>query len=62
MERLGLLLLGTALASYLGLNFTGSSTYTSLSGVKKEMRLAVPVMIIGGAAGLLLWLGACFVV
>jgi hypothetical protein len=29
----------------MAMNFTGSSTYTSLSGVKKEMRIAVPVQI-----------------
>ena len=26
-------------------DFTGSSTYTSLSGVKKEMRIALPVQL-----------------
>lgn len=33
-----------AIASFLSLFFTGSSTFTSLSGVKKEMRIAVPVL------------------
>jgi uncharacterized integral membrane protein len=33
------------LSSFLGMNFTGSSTYTSLSGVKKEMKIAVPLQI-----------------
>jgi hypothetical protein len=27
------------------MNFTGASTFTSLAGVKKEMRIAVPVQI-----------------
>lgn len=31
-----------AVASYLALNFTGCTTFTSISGVKKEMRFAVP--------------------
>jgi hypothetical protein len=35
----------TAISSFLAMNFTGSSTYTSLSGVKKEMKIAVPVQI-----------------
>lgn len=61
MESLGLLLLAAAFASYLGLNFTGSSTYTSLSGVKKEMKRAVPVLISGSVIGLLLWLYAGFI-
>jgi len=43
------------------MNFTGASTYTSLSGVKKEMRWAVPLEIVGGVAGLTLWVGSRFV-
>lgn len=46
-----------AVAGYLGMNFTGSSTYTSLSGVKKEMRWAVPMEIVAGGLGFILWLG-----
>ena len=55
-ELAGLLLIMLALASYYGMNFTGSSTYTSLSGVKKEMRWAVPLEIGAGVVGLGLWL------
>ena len=36
-----------AVSAFHTLNFTGCSTYTSRSGVKKEMRIALPVM--GGA-------------
>jgi CO dehydrogenase/acetyl-CoA synthase delta subunit len=42
-------------AAYLSMNFTGSSTYTSLSGVKKEMRWSLPFQIGGGVVGLALW-------
>jgi len=49
-----------AISAYLAMNFTGASTYTSLSGVRKEMKWAVPLEIAGGAAGLCLWLGALF--
>ncbi len=49
-----------AIAAYLAMNFTGASTYTSLSGVRKEMKWAVPLQIAGGAAGLCLWLGSLF--
>jgi acetyl-CoA decarbonylase/synthase complex subunit gamma len=49
-----------AIAAYLAMNFTGSSTYTSLSGVRKEMRWAVPVEIGAGLAGLGLWLSSLF--
>jgi acetyl-CoA decarbonylase/synthase complex subunit gamma len=36
-----------AVSAFYTLNFTGCTTYTSRSGVKKEMRLGLPVM--GGA-------------
>ena len=55
-------LLIPAITAYLAMNFTGASTYTSLSGVKKEMKWAVPLEIAAGAAGLFLWLGSRFVV
>jgi acetyl-CoA decarbonylase/synthase complex subunit gamma len=45
-----------AISAYLGMNFTGCSTYTSLSGVKKEMRWAVPLEIGGAVVGILLWI------
>ena len=47
-----------ALSSFLAMNFTGASTYTSLSGVKKEMRRAVPLQIAATAVGLGLWIYA----
>jgi acetyl-CoA decarbonylase/synthase complex subunit gamma len=40
------------------MNFTGASTYTSLSGVKKEMRIAVPLQIASVVIGVALWLGS----
>lgn len=43
-----------AAASFIGLDFTGASTYTSLSGVKKEMRLAMPAQALAFLAGLLM--------
>lgn len=43
------LLILPPISSFLAMNFTGSSTYTSLSGVKKEMRIWMPVII--GSAG-----------
>ncbi|HOP47880.1 MAG TPA: mercury methylation corrinoid protein HgcA [Desulfobacteraceae bacterium] len=50
-----------AIAGYLAMNFTGSTTYTSLSGVKKEMKWAVPAEIGAGCAGLVLWLTSCVI-
>lgn len=50
-----------ALSAYLAMNFTGASTYTSLSGVKKEMRWALPFQIGAGVMGVLLWIGSQFI-
>jgi hypothetical protein len=56
----GQLLLFPALSSFLAMNFTGSTTYTSPSGVKKEMKRAVPLVITSGVIGALLMLGSHF--
>ena len=61
LEILAWFFLIPAVAAYLAMNFTGASTYTSLSGVKKEMKWAVPFEIGAGAAGLCLWLGSRFI-
>jgi hypothetical protein len=50
-----------AATTYLSMNFTGSSTYTSLSGVKKEMRWALPFQVGAGVVGLALWFSSIFV-
>jgi hypothetical protein len=41
-------------ASFIGLDFTGASTYTSLSGVKKEMRAAMPAQALALLAGIVM--------
>ena len=60
LEKLAWVLLIPAISAYLAMNFTGASTYTSLSGVKKEMRWAVPMEIGAAVFGLVLWLGTLF--
>jgi hypothetical protein len=45
-------LLLPALSAFLAMTFTGSSSYTSLSGVLKEMRFAVPPIFISAGVGL----------
>jgi acetyl-CoA decarbonylase/synthase complex subunit gamma len=55
LEMIGWVLVILSAAAYLGMNFTGASTYTSLSGVKKEMRWSLPLQIGGGVIGLVLW-------
>jgi hypothetical protein len=52
-----IVLLVSAVSSFLALNFTGSTPYTSRSGVKREMRLSMPVM-----AGALVFGIGCWVV
>ncbi len=57
--RLGILawlLIIPAVTAYLAMNFTGASTYTSPSGVNKEMRWALPTEIGMGGGGLLIWI------
>lgn len=41
-------------SSYLALQFTGSTTYTNMSGVKKELKIALPVYLISTAVSIVL--------
>jgi hypothetical protein len=47
----GYLLLLPSVSAYLAMNFTGSSTFTSPSGVLKEMKIALPLIIGSSVAG-----------
>jgi len=60
VERTALLLWITAASSYLAMNFTGATPYTSLSGVEQEMRKGLPVQCIVAVLTILLWLSAPF--
>jgi hypothetical protein len=44
----------TTVSSFLAMNFTGSSTFTSLSGVKKEMKIFLPLQIAFASLGIIL--------
>jgi len=57
LRSIGELLLLPAVSAYLAMNFTGSSTYTSPSGVNKEMKKALPWIVGAAAAGGALMLG-----
>jgi len=61
LEILAWVLLIPAASAYLAMNFTGASTYTSLSVVRKEMRWALPLQIGAGTVGMILWLGSNFI-
>jgi acetyl-CoA decarbonylase/synthase complex subunit gamma len=60
LNAMALLFLLPAISAFLTLNFTGASTYTSLSGVKREMRFALPVIIASASGGVGLWVVGLF--
>jgi len=51
---IGYMLALPAHAAFLAMNFTGASTYTSPSGVLKEMKIALPPIILALLAGIVL--------
>jgi acetyl-CoA decarbonylase/synthase complex subunit gamma len=55
------LLLMPAVASFVVMNYTGTTTYTSLSGVKKEMKIAIPLQAIAVVVASVLWVASLFV-
>jgi acetyl-CoA decarbonylase/synthase complex subunit gamma len=61
VETISWFLIITAISSFLAMNFTGSSTYTSLSGVKKEMKISVPFQIGFAFIGLVLQIVVKFI-
>ena len=57
---LALMLCTTAISSYLAMNFTGSTPFTSPSGVEKEMRKALPLQAAALLLALAAWVGSAF--
>jgi len=55
VDLLAVFLMAPAVTAYFALNFTGCTTFTSLSGVEKEMRIALPIIILVFVAGFLTW-------
>jgi hypothetical protein len=56
------LLLGLpAVAAWCAMNFTGSTTFTSPSGVEREMRVTIPWQAAALLAGGICWIAAAFV-
>jgi hypothetical protein len=51
---IGYMLALPALSAFLAMNFTGATTYTSFSGVIKEMKIALPLIILSLVAGVVL--------
>lgn len=60
-EVISWFLIIAGISSFMAMNFTGSSTFTSLSGVRKEMKLSLPVQIIATGIGCIGWIITRFV-
>lgn len=58
LEKIALAVVAISISSYLAMNFTGSTPYTSPSGVEKEMRHAMPFQAGALLAGAVLWIWA----
>jgi hypothetical protein len=54
LEEAASMIFFPALSSYLALQFTGASAYTGISGVKKEIRFALPVYAAAAVISLIL--------
>jgi hypothetical protein len=59
-EALAMVLAAAAVSSYLTMNFTGSTPFTSPSGVEKEMRRAIPLQAGAAVVAAAVWVGAAF--
>jgi hypothetical protein len=51
---IGYMLALPAYSAFIAMNFTGATTYTSFSGVIKEIKIALPFIIISAVAGVVL--------
>jgi hypothetical protein len=60
LEAVALVLITVVISSYLAMNFTGSTPYTSPSGVEKEMRRAIPIQAAVALVAIVAWVGAAF--
>lgn len=55
-----LTLLAAAISSFLAMNFTGSTPFTSPSGVEKEMRRFIPIQLSLAVVAIVIWVGSAF--
>ncbi len=55
VEGVSIVLMSLAACSFLGLMFTGCTPYTSVSGVRREIKLAVPLQIVTAVTGVIIW-------
>jgi len=57
---LALFLFSVTISSYLAMNFTGSTPFTSPSGVEKEMRKAIPLQAAALLVAMVAWVASAF--
>jgi hypothetical protein len=61
LSALASMLILPPITAFITLNFTGSTTFTSPSGVEKEMRRAIPLQAVAAALAGVLWIYGGFV-
>ena len=61
VEAAGVALLVVAITSYMAMTFTGSTTFTTLAGVRLEVRRALPPILIAAGAGAILRVAGAFI-
>jgi hypothetical protein len=61
LEKTSWYLMIGAISSFTAMTYTGTSTFTSLSGVQKEMKTALPLQISMASLGLLGWIISKFI-
>lgn len=62
LEQIALFCWIVCTSSYLAMNFTGSTPFTSFAGVVKEMRIGLKVQLVTLTCSIVLWLAAPFIV
>lgn len=61
LQLVSYLLILPSLSAFFTMNFTGSSTYTSLSGVEKEMKTSLPLIVTALSAGIMVRIVSYFI-
>ena len=51
LTQASVVVLSTTLSSFVFMNYTGATTFTSLTGVRREIEVSTPIMIIGAVVG-----------
>jgi hypothetical protein len=54
LSKASIVLMSSAISAFVFMNYTGTSTFTSLTGVRKEIAVSAPVMIAAAIIGLAL--------